>query len=72
MKNPYKNAQLPLNTCPGKTKEGYSMAYSTQLVAGKQIDDSLKQKYIDNRDFRLPRHAPNFQKPKVYSDEVTK
>jgi len=72
MKNPYKNAPLPLHTFPGKTKEGYPKTESAQLVAGKQIDDSLKQKYIDNRDFRLPRHAPNFQKPKVYSDEVTK
>lgn len=60
-----------LNVKKGATREGYPKCESAQLVAGKQIDDSLKLKYIEESNYRLPRHAPNFQKPKVYNPDGT-
>lgn len=50
----YKFASCPPNVNKGKTPEGYSNAESTQLCAGKQINDSLTMKYKVNHDYRAP------------------
>ena len=60
-----------LNVYRGTTGEGIPNCESAKLCAGKQIDDNLKQRYLDESNYRLPRHAPNFQKPRVYNPDGT-